>query len=148
MHQHTHRYELLANQYGRSRTVNMGATDGIGGLTFPGTSGFYEKTAVISKHRLKDRPSDERSPLGPLPSMPNHIVTHATNKNCHPRTPDLPAPQCSNQVIQEEHTAQQAAHTAARHQQQKNVHQAAEIKDQLHTQMDKQHTNFQNLKHF
>lgn len=122
----------------------MGTINGIGGLTFPDTSDFYKKKAVIGKCRLKDRPSGERSPLGPLPSMPNCIITHATNKNHHPRTPDLPAPCCSSQVTQEKCTAQQVVHIAARHQQQKNVCQAAEIEDQLHTQMDKQCTNFQN----
>ncbi|KAI9462221.1 hypothetical protein HD554DRAFT_2316347 [Boletus coccyginus] len=78
--------------------------------------------------------------------MPNHIITHAANKNRHPGKPDLPAPQRSSQVVQEERAMQHAVRVAARHQQQESIRQVAEIEDQLHTQMKMRRTNFQNPK--
>ncbi|KAG9318977.1 hypothetical protein JVU11DRAFT_1093 [Chiua virens] len=76
--------------------------------------------------------------------MSKHIITHVTNKNQHPGTPDLPAPWHSSQVIQEEHAAHNLALMAARLQQQEHIHQAAEIQDQLHKQSKTQCTKFQN----
>ncbi|KAI9459973.1 hypothetical protein HD554DRAFT_2176757 [Boletus coccyginus] len=55
--------------------------------------------------------------------MPNHIITRAANKNCHPGKPDLPAPWRSSQVVQEEHAMQHAVCVAARHQQQESIRQ-------------------------
>jgi len=77
-------------------------------------------------------------------AMLNHIITRAANKNRHPGTPDLPTPQHSSQVIQEEHATQNAVCAAAILQQQENICQAAKIEDQLHEQIKTQHTNFQN----
>jgi hypothetical protein len=76
--------------------------------------------------------------------MPNNIITHAVNKTHHPGTPDLPAPRRSSQMIREECIAQHAAHATARLQQRENIHQVAEIEDQLQMQMKMQRTNFQN----